>query len=233
MIRLDRVTRLYGEHPALERVDLEIPDGQAVSLMGHNGAGKSTLLRLLAGLTRPSEGSVRFDGKPPSDAFVRRGFGLLAHESYLYGALSARENLRLYGKLYELPDVERRIDELLAAVGLEWAAELPISSFSRGMEQRASLARVLLHDPKLFLLDEPFGGLDRAAEAFLAEKLRALSSQGKTIVLVTHDPQRALQLTERAVVLRRGRVVFDEPLGGRDVASFNATYLSLLGGTPR
>jgi heme ABC exporter ATP-binding subunit CcmA len=222
------VTRFYGEHAALDRVTLEIPAGQSVALMGHNGAGKSTLLRLLAGLTRPSEGTVRLSDRAPSDIEARRSFGLLAHESYLYGALSARENLRLYGRLYALGELEERITEILAEVGLEWAADLPISAFSRGMEQRATLARVLLHDPSLLLLDEPFGGLDRMAEQFLADRLRRLARSGKTIVLVTHDPQRAIDLAERAVVLRRGRIILDANLQNGTASGFASRYLSLL-----
>jgi ABC-type multidrug transport system ATPase subunit len=159
---------------------------------------------------------------------ARARLGLLAHESYLYPSLTARENLRLYATLFNLPRAEPRIDAVLAEVGLDWAHDLPVEGFSRGMEQRAALARVLLHDPGVLLLDEPFAGLDQAAEGFLLRKLEALAAAGKTVLLVTHDPLLAARATRRAVVLRRGRIALDEPLDPGLAASFAARYTALL-----
>jgi len=228
-IEIVSLTRLYGELAAVDEVTVSIAPGELVALMGHNGAGKSTLLRMVAGLTRPTSGEVRVDGlSVRTDLGARARLGLLAHESYLYPALTARENLALYATLFDLPDATDRVDAVLAEVGLDWARDLPVEGFSRGMEQRAALARVLLHDPSVLLLDEPFAGLDRAAEQFLLQKLAALSAAGKTALLVTHDPFLAARAAERAVVLRRGRVALDTPLAAAEAAAFTARFTELL-----
>jgi len=230
VIRLESVTRLYGDHPAIDDLSLEVHQGQFVAVMGHNGAGKSTLLRLVAGLTRPTEGRVLVnDRELRRDNDARRAIGLLAHESYLYGTLTARENLHFTARLFGLTDSDEHVDALLADVGIAWAADLPVETYSRGMEQRAALARALLHDPELLLLDEPFAGLDQAAEAFLHEPLARLRGAGKTGLLVTHDPARAVRSADRLVVLKRGRVVFDEQVTGPLAETFPVTYSSLLG----
>lgn len=228
-IEVESVTRLYGELAAVDEVTFSVAPGELVALMGHNGAGKSTLLRIVAGLTRPSSGEVRVDGlSVRKDLGARARLGLLAHESYLYPALSARENLLLYATLFDLEDGPDRVDTVLAEVGLDWARDLPVEGFSRGMEQRAALARVLLHDPSVLLLDEPFAGLDRAAEEFLLSKLAELSRAGKTALLVTHDPFLAARAAERAVVLRRGRIALDTSLVEADAHAFTARFTALL-----
>jgi heme exporter protein A len=234
VIRLDRVTRLYGDHPAVDDVSFEMTTGSFVALMGHNGAGKSTLLRIVAGLTRPTSGKVLIAGREMRrDGRVRRDLGFLAHESYLYGSLTPRENLRFYARLFDVGDASARVDALLEELGLTWAADLPIESFSRGMEQRAALARVLVHDPRLLLLDEPFAGLDGAGERFLAGRLDALHAAGKSALIVTHDPVRALRTADRVIVLRRGRIVLDEAVDDAFRARFPAEYGGLVEGRVR
>jgi len=229
VIDIEGVTRLFGENVAVDGVSLHIPEGQFVALMGHNGAGKSTLLRIVTGLTRPSEGRVTVEGQSVRGVPAVRGrLGLLAHESYLYGSLTARENLRLYADLFGVPDGPRRIDAVLEDLDMAWAAELQVETMSRGMEQRIALARALLHDPAILLLDEPFSGLDRAADRFLMAKLDALRKAGKTALLVTHDPARAVRLADRVVVLRRGRVHMDALMTPEEAQTFPERYMELL-----
>lgn len=235
MIRVSGLTRHFADRTAVDDVSLEVASGSFVALMGPNGAGKSTLLRLVAGLTRPSAGEAFVDGgSVRRDAATRRRIGVLSHESYLYGPLTARENLELFGRLFGLPDPARRTTELLDAVGMAWAEHVTVEGFSRGMEQRLALARALLHDPDVLLLDEPFAGLDRSAERFLEGALGELRRGGKTALLVTHDPFRAVRSTDRAVVLKRGRVALDRALDAeRDISpdAFPAEYMRILDGT--
>ncbi len=228
MIDIRRVSRRYREQIAVADVSLTIRPGESVAILGHNGAGKSTLLRMVAGLTRPTTGEVTLDGRSPRDPARRGRLGLLAHESFLYDALTARENLRLVGALYGLREVESRIDDVLDQVGIAWAADLPVGGYSRGMAQRAALARVLLPDPDVLLLDEPFAGLDHAADRFLRDHIRRLRDRGKTLLMVTHDPNSACELAGRAVILRRGTIASDRPIGPDDAREFATHYVAIL-----
>jgi heme exporter protein A len=225
VIALAGATRRFGEVVALEDVSLSITSGESVGLMGPNGAGKSTLLRAVAGLTRLTEGDITVRGNPARHA-NRQRVGLLAHESFLYGPLTARENLMLAADLHGVDS--GAIDDVLERVGMTWAANSAVDTFSRGMEQRVSLARVLLCGADIVLLDEPFSGLDAAASTFLIQELDQLRAKGATLLLVTHDPLRAARVIDRVVVLVRGCVVADEPV--TDAATFPARYQEIVGG---
>lgn len=196
--------RRFGPVTALRPLDLEVPKGTALAVLGPNGAGKSTLLHLLSGLARPSSGTLSVGSAGASRIARRRQVGLIAHQTFLYAALSARENLLVAARLYGLPDAAARAERLLAEQGLQAVANRRAGTFSRGMAQRLAIARALVHEPAILLLDEPFTGLDpRAAEA-LAEQLAALREAGRTLVLVTHDLWRAAGLADQALVLVRG-----------------------------
>lgn len=197
----------YGFALALAGVDLEVPHGAALAVLGPNGAGKSTLLRLLAGLTRPSRGSVEIAGRRAQGREARARIGLVGHETFLYPELTARENLLFAARLHGVADPAARAERLLAEAGLDGVADRPVRGFSRGMAQRVAVARGLVHDPAVLLLDEPFTGLDRAAAGRLAERLAGLRSGGRTLVLVTHDVAAAARLAGAAIVLARGRIV--------------------------
>jgi len=196
----------FGPVAALRGIDLEVSRGSLLAVLGPNGAGKSTLLRLLAGLARPSAGTLRVGPDDPDRRRARSRIGFIGHATMLYPALTARENLLFVGRLYAVPDPARRAAELLEAHGLAAAADRPAASLSRGMAQRLAIARGLVHDPPVVLLDEPFTGLDRAGAGRLATWLRAVQRGGRTAVLVTHDLARAAELADAAVVLVRGRV---------------------------
>ena len=160
-IVLAGVTKRFGTYTALHPTDLIIPCGQAVLIVGANGAGKSTLLRLVAGLCRPSAGSVKINGRDPQRTpEARAEIGLLSHQTLLYDELTARENLRFFAQLYGLDNPDERLAATLATVGLSERLDQRVGSFSRGMKQRLAIARAILHDPSILLLDEPFTGLD-------------------------------------------------------------------------
>ena len=198
----------------LRDIDLTIGAGEYVALLGANGAGKTTLLRILASLTAPSRGTVNLFGAKLTRSAIdlRARIGLIGHQSMLYRDLSARENLAFFAKLYGIDELQRRIGQMLDVVGLADRADDPVKSFSRGMVQRVSIARALLHNPELILADEPFAGLDAPSIESLELLLSRLHAKArKTIVLVTHDIEQSLRLASRAIVLRGGVVVTDQP----------------------
>jgi heme exporter protein A len=183
--------REYGERAALDGVGFELEAGQSLVTLGPNGSGKTTLLRILATLLRPTAGEVRVLGANlPGDAWKVRGrIGFLGHEPLLYRDLSGRENLRFHARLHGTGGVaERRIDELLAAVGMERRADQRIAELSAGMRQRLAVARCVLHDPELLLLDEPDSNLDAEGRELVRELIGP--REGRTRVIVTHDPER-------------------------------------------
>jgi heme exporter protein A len=218
-IELDGVGRAYGERAALVGVTLTVEAGQTLVVFGPNGAGKSTLLRVLATLLRPTAGTAKlFGSEIPREAWKVRGrVGLLGHEPLLYRELSARQNLRYHARLHQVPTA--RIDELLDAVGLARRADDPVSTYSRGMVQRAALARAVLHEPDLLLLDEPRANLDPAA----AEALEPLLA-GRTRVITSHDPTGGLAEADIALGLRAGRAALLAPAAEVTAAQIGELY---------
>jgi len=209
----------FGFAVALGGIDLAVPPGRSLAVLGANGAGKSTLLRLVAGLARPSAGVVEIDGLRAHGRAARARVGLVAHASFLYAALSARENLVFAARLHGVAAPAARAAALLEEAGLAAVADQPVGGFSRGMAQRVAIARGLVHDPAVLILDEPFTGLDRRAAERLAARLGALRAQGRTLLLATHDVDAAARLADAAVVLARGRVAAERagPLDAADL----------------
>jgi heme exporter protein A len=205
-IALAGVERRYGERTALSGVTVDVPAGATLAVFGANGAGKTTLLRVLATLLRPHAGTAAVLGDAlPADAWkVRPKVGYLAHDPLLYRDLTVRENLLFHARLHALPPA--RVDEVLAAVGLERRAGDPLRELSRGLVQRAAVARAVLHDPPLLLLDEPRANLDPAAAAALEPLIGRAS--GRTRVLVSHDVEGALAEADLALGLKGGRQEF-------------------------
>ncbi len=217
------VSKLFGDLVALERIRLRIEPGESVLLYGPNGAGKTTLLRVLATLARPSEGQVLFGGEDGNLARVKSSVGFVSHSTFLYGELTARENLRFVGRLFGLTELEAKVQAALDAFGLDGRAGVAARELSRGLQQRVSLARAFLHDPPVLLLDEPFTGLDAAAVQNLEALLRRSSEQGKTLVFSTHDFERGAALARRLVVLEQGRVRYDGPFSLAPLESLQIT----------
>jgi heme exporter protein A len=203
-LELDGLTRRYGEREALANVSLSLAAGRTLVVFGPNGAGKTTLLRVLATLLRPHAGSVRVLGSElPDQSWAIRGrVGMLAHEPLLYRELTARENLRFHARLHGV--AEARIGELLAALAIDKRANEPLRALSRGMVQRVAVARCVLHDPELLLLDEPYANLDPAAVELVAPLIGAGSS--RTRVICSHDPSGGLAEADAVLGLRGGQV---------------------------
>ena len=206
-LRCEGLVKRFGPVTALRGVDLELPSGRSLCVLGRNGAGKSTLLRLLAGLARPSEGRILRDGQLRKGPAARRDVGVVAHASMLYAELGARENLEFAGRLHGVPDPAARAMALLEEDGLADVADRRVGGLSRGMTQRVAIARALVHDPALVLLDEPFTGLDRRSADRLAARLGRLREEGRSLLVVTHEAPQVAAIADAAVVLERGRVV--------------------------
>ncbi|MCP3980369.1 MAG: ABC transporter ATP-binding protein [bacterium] len=219
--------RRFGPRTVLHEVDLDVLPGETFAVFGPNGAGKTTLIRVLVSALRPSSGGFRIAGLDPSKRpeEVRAGTGLLSHRSFLYDDLSARENIEFFARLYGCTDGERRADELLGELGLGHRADDPVRTFSRGMQQRVSIARSIAHDPQVLFLDEPFSGLDAEASHALAAVLERRRDAGRTAVLVTHDLRRGHELCDAFVVLQRGRVAERGRAGERSTEEFERDYL--------
>lgn len=215
-ITLRRVSRAFDEHYALVDVDATLPAGTATALLGPNGAGKSTLISLLSTRSRPTEGEIRFGElplkgiTPPS---LRAAIGYVGHQTMLYRDLTARENLIFFGRVSGVSDPEAVAPLWLERVGLSMDMDRPVDGFSRGMAQRLSLARALLHRPRLLLLDEPFTGLDRDGVKMAVELLQAQVEAGAIMALCSHDLVATEALATRALILRKGRVVHHGAIG--------------------
>jgi heme exporter protein A len=208
-VRVEGVERRFGQRRVLDDVTFELEPGGFLLLLGPNGAGKTTLLRILATLLTPSAGSVQICGADVREeaSAVRRRIGFVGHSPLLYGDLTARENLRFYGRMYGVPGLEARIAGLLERVELSVRADDHTRAFSRGMRQRLALARALLHEPRVLLLDEPYAGLDVCA-AGLLDGLLAERAGRATVVLVTHDPARPAAWASATLTLADGRATW-------------------------
>lgn len=200
------VWKFYGDFPALRGISFTVQEGECLALLGRNGAGKTTLLRILAGLSSPGRGSVTIGGAGPREQETRRHIGILGHGIAVYDELSAIENLRLFARFYALPDPDRSAREWLERTGLDRVKDGLVREFSRGMRQRLAVARAFLHEPSLFLLDEPFTALDDKAIAVLQGLLREAQAKGRTIVMSTHQLREALELATHVALVNRGRL---------------------------
>jgi len=219
-LELRNVSKYFGDLAALVGADLAVVPGDTILLYGPNGAGKSTLLRLLATAARPSEGEVLLDGEDVHrhPAAAKAAIGFVSHATFLYGDLTVRENLKFFGTLFALPQVEKEIAAMLELFRLEHRAHTPVRKLSRGLQQRVSLARALLHEPQFLLLDEPFTGLDAATVDTLESLMRQLPARGKAVVFSTHDFERGAALARRLVALEAGRIRYDGPVDSRQKA---------------
>jgi heme exporter protein A len=259
MIELRKLTKAFGSKYALRGVDLRVMPGESLAIFGPNGAGKTTLIRILSSLSRPSSGSVHIGGlnlATHADG-IRRYLGVVSHAPLLYDSLTAEENLRFFAGLYGLADPEPRIASMLEQVGLTARRGDLVRTYSRGMVQRLAIARALLHDPAVLLLDEPDTGLDPQAAEMLHGLLVALGrgaeerrsggaeEQGgspqhlstsapqpnnRTIVTVTHSLERGLAIADRVIILANGRVVFESDAEGMTAADFRPLYDQYVGG---
>jgi len=229
-IETSKLTKAFGARKAVDAVSISVPEGAFLSIFGPNGAGKTTLLRILATLTRATSGSAALLGhdiKEDADK-VRGCIGMISHNSMLYPDLSALENLMLTARLYGVKDPKARVLEMLDAVELRHRQLDTVRTFSRGMTQRLSIARALIHDPQVVFLDEPYSGLDpHAVEIFdgLISQVRA----GRTFCMVSHDLQKGFSLCTHALVLAKGKVVAFDEKDSLDYGEFTSIYRDMVG----
>jgi heme exporter protein A len=221
MLEVRNVTKFFGDLAALKEVSLGIRCGESALLYGPNGAGKTTLLRMLASLARPSSGEILFDGKniEHDGSGVKAAIGFVSHATFLYGELTVRENLKFFGSLFGLSQLEKKIDAALEMFDMSSRQDVFARDLSRGLQQRASLARAFLHDPDFVILDEPFTGLDHQSVKKLENLLLRLPEQGKALLFSNHDFEQGAALAKRLIALKAGRVRYNGPL---DIAPFES-----------
>jgi heme exporter protein A len=231
MIEIRDLRKQFGPLRALRGISLDVADGEFLTLFGPNGAGKTTLLKILATLSKPTSGEVRVQGHLLTSSWteVRRYIGFVGHHSFLYPELTAEENLRFFARLYQLTDGEQRARHLIERVALTARFHDPVRTYSRGMLQRLAIARALLHDPLILLLDEPHTGLDEASVERLHATLADISAQGRTILMTTHDLTRGLALAHRALIMQAGKVVFSAARSTLSEAEWRRIYLEHVG----
>jgi heme ABC exporter ATP-binding subunit CcmA len=225
-VAAERLEKTFEVRPVLRGVSFELVAGHCLALLGPNGAGKTTLLRLLATLAKPTGGRAVVDGLDvvADAAELRRVVGYVGHSPMLYEELSARENLLFFARMYRLRDGAARADRLLERVGMRSRANDRVRLLSRGQLQRVALARGILHDPRVLLLDEPDTGLDEDATALLAELVRERAPAGRTTLLTTHHLERGLELADEALVLVGGRVTYSGPASALGAARVRELY---------
>jgi heme exporter protein A len=225
----------FGTRRILRELSLDLARGEALALFGPNGAGKTTLLRVLATLLRPAAGEAELEGvslfRRTECSRIRRRIGFLSHQSMLYERLTARQNLLFYARMYAVRDPAARCAELFRLVELEGREDDPVEEYSRGMQQRLALARALVHDPDLILLDEPFSGLDPRAAQRLGELLVDLSKKGKAVLFTSHDLEAGLSVARRVAILWGGALSFESAREGLTLDSLSRTYAAVAGRT--
>lgn len=231
LIETKGLVKAYGYRPVLKKLDFEVQRGEFTALLGPNGSGKSTLLRLLTGLSKPTAGQITIGGwtMPKEAAAVRAQIGMVGHQSLLYEQLTARENLLFFSRMYDLGKVEQRINERLEQVGLIRHADQIVRTYSRGMQQRLSIARALLHEPDVLFFDEPYTGLDQDASHMLDDLLIQAHNDGRTILMTTHQIERAARIAQRVVILSRGNIAKDMPTDDLDGLSLARIYSEVTG----
>ena len=229
-IKTKKLSKVFGNRRAVDNVSIEVPQGAFLSIFGPNGAGKTTLLRVLSTLSRATSGEATLIGVDLKDEpdKARDHIGLISHNSMLYPDLTAEQNLLIYARLYGVENPEARVLELLEAVELKHRRLDVVRTFSRGMTQRLSIARALIHDPGVVFLDEPYSGLDpHAVEIF--DELIEQQREGRTFVMVSHDLQKGFAMCTHALVLAKGKVVAFDEKGAFDFEEFAALYRSTVG----
>ena len=225
-IKVEGLTKSFGSRLTLREIDLEIKQGESVVIFGPNGAGKTTLLKVMATIMNPSSGKVLIDGLDSKERAeeARRRIGIVTHNTFFYGNLTAYENLDFYGRLYDVPGRQERIQEVVSMVGMTPRLHHRVATLSRGMQQRLSIARSLLHKPSIMLLDEPETGLDRQANAMLWDIFQTEVEYRRTVILTTHNLGLGLEVAERVLILDKGRIVYDGSRQALDLPALEKIY---------
>jgi len=228
-VEVSDLTRNFGPRRAVAGVSFALLPGECLALFGPNGAGKTTLLRVLAGLLKPTSGNARVSGiELPGGAAARTRVGLISHHTMLYEALSPRENVAFAAGLYGIRDARDRVEDSLRRMAMLERADAPVRSLSRGMQQRVSIARAMVHSPQLVLADEPYSGLDESGARSLTALLEELRAAGTAIVIVTHNLVEGLSLATRAAVMKAGKFIRTDAADHIDRGSYAVTYREAL-----
>lgn len=232
-VEVESLTRSFGHVMALDGVDLKVNRGEFMTVFGPNGAGKTTLIRILSAVLRPTSGTVKITGRElqKEGEEIRKKIGLLSHNSFLYPNLTAQENLKFYGRIYNLAALEARIEEVLEEVGLKPRKDDLVRTYSRGMLQRLAIARCVLHNPQIIFLDEPYTGLDQHAAITLRKILARLHNRDRSIIMTTHNIQRGLELCDTVAIQVSGRIVYKESMENINKDDFEALYFRSVEGS--
>ncbi|MDM5331071.1 ABC transporter ATP-binding protein [Neobacillus sp. CF12] len=232
MIEIKKLTKQADNKLILRGVDLSISKGETVAILGPNGAGKSTLLKVLATLIKPTSGLVKINGLDlkMDHIKVKKLFGYLPHSSLLYDHYTPLENLLFFGELYGVKDVENRARQLVNEVGLSFFINEPVKNFSRGMIQRIAIARAIIHEPKIMLLDEPHTGLDQGAITILNNVVLSMKEKGCTTLIVTHDFKQAAEICDRIIIVKNGKIADDFRINNKSLSLVSEKYQLLVEG---
>ncbi len=226
VIEIEELRRSFGRIQALKGINLKIKKGKFLTIFGPNGAGKTTLIMILSTLMRPTSGRIKIEGYDikKDEETVRRAIGVLSHNTFLYGNLTAYENLRFYGKMFDIKNVETVIDRMLERFGLSKRKNMLVRSYSRGMQQRLSIARAIIHNPTILLLDEPYTGLDYHATNILKDLLYTLKEENRTIIMTTHDLKIGLEISDMVAIQVSGKIQYIEDIERVDKKNFENLY---------
>ena len=229
-IEVKGLAKTYGPQVVLRGLDLTVPWGDFLTVFGPNGSGKTTLIKVLATLSRPTHGEIRVAGfgLEKNSAAIRRNIGVVTHQPLLYSHLTTYENLKFYGRMFGVAQIEDRIEWAAEMMGLGQILGRRAGTLSHGMQKRASLARAILHDPPILLLDEPETGLDQDALAMLKDLVTGQRGL-RTVVMATHNLERGLALGNRVAILAGGKIAYEETRSQVDEAMFKGTYSRLTG----
>ncbi|MFQ5942475.1 MAG: ABC transporter ATP-binding protein [Anaerolineales bacterium] len=232
MIEVKGLVKAFGAKPVLHGLDFHVDEGEFVAVVGPNGAGKTTLLRILASLARQTMGEVSLAGfqLPAQSGAVRKILGVVSHQPLLYGDLTADQNLRFFGRMYGVSDLDDRIPEVLSIVGLTPRRYDLVREYSRGMQQRLAIGRGILHRPELLLFDEPHTGLDPDAADMLDRLLETVTGEGRTVVMTSHDLTRAGELASRVDILSGGKIARSIKRGELGPGELNSLYYQVTRG---
>ncbi|UCD78230.1 MAG: heme ABC exporter ATP-binding protein CcmA [Desulfobacterales bacterium] len=230
-IEVRQLNKKFGYKTALRNIDFVLQEGESLALFGPNGAGKSTLVQVMCSLLRPTSGSVRiagYEARRDREA-LHQIIGLIGHQTLLYPHLTAYENLKFYGAMYRVDRLHRRITEVLDLVGLSGNKKVAVQNFSRGMQQRLSIGRAIIHDPKIIFLDEPFTGLDQQGSEDFIKLILQFRNQGKTMVMASHQLHLGLELCSRAAILKSGKMVYLQDTARISQNEFKQIYSQQIG----
>ena len=225
------LVKKFGYKTALRNVDIVLAEGDSLALFGPNGAGKSTLIQVLCSLLQPTSGSVRiagYDARRDREA-LHQIIGLIGHQTFLYPDLTAYENLKFYGTMYGVTQLNDRIKEVLGLVGLSGYRNDTVQNFSRGMQQRLSIGRAIIHDPMIMFLDEPFTGLDQQGSEDFIKLISRFRNRGKTVIMASHHLHLGIELCDRAAILKSGKIVCLQDVTHISKVDFKRIYSQHIG----